>query len=227
LAANALGRSLSGVMTHVSAAPRPTPSDPGLDVLVARTAGPQPWRKVFHAFNATALAVAVVALDPSDGLLLGALAALVVVLLIADLFRLRNVQANRLFFKAFAALASPREARGIASSTWYAIGLLGAFALFSREIGVSSVLVLGLADPLAGYVGRRFGRRPLLGGTLEGTLTFLVIAAVILAARHPAPVALVAAAVSALAERRAWPLDDNLAVPLACGAALTALTWIA
>jgi dolichol kinase len=105
--------------------------------------------------------------------------------------------------------------------------LLAAFALFSREIGVSSVLVLGLADPLAGYVGRRFGRRPFLGGTLEGTLTFLAVAAVILTVRHPAPVALLAAAVSTLAERRSWPLDDNLAVPLACGAALTSLLWIA
>ena len=200
---------------------------PELDALVARTAGPQPWRKVFHAFNATAVAVAVVTLDPSDALLLGALGGIVLVLLGADFFRLRNDQANRLFFRTFAALASPREARGIASSTWYAIGLLAAFALFPREIGVSSVLVLGLADPLAGYVGRRFGRRPLLGGTLEGTLTFLVVAAAILMARHPVPVALLAAALSALAERRSWPLDDNLAVPLACGAALTALLWIA
>jgi dolichol kinase len=214
-------------MTHVSAPPRPTPADPGLDVLVARTAGPQPWRKVFHAFNATAVAVAVVVLDPNDGLLLGALGGIVLVLLIADVFRLRNDQANRLFFKAFAALASPREARGIASSTWYAIGLLAAFALFPREIAVSSVLVMGLADPLAGYIGRRFGRRPLLGGTLEGTLTFLAVAAVILMVRHPAVVALLAAAVSALAERRAWPLDDNVAVPLTCGAALTALLWVA
>jgi len=213
-------------MTHVSAPRSPTPADPGLDVLVARTAGPQPWRKVFHAFNATAVAVAVVTLEPSDALLLGALGGIAVVLLIADLFRLRNDQANRLFFRTFAALASPREARGIASSTWYAIGLLAAFAFFPREIGVSSVLVLGLADPLAGYVGRRFGRRPLLGGTLEGTLTFVVVAAVILMARHPAPVALLAAALSALAERRSWPLDDNLAVPLTCGAALTALLWI-
>jgi dolichol kinase len=214
-------------MAHVSAPPRHTPVDPGLDVLVARTAGPQPWRKVFHAFNATAVAVAAVILDPSDALLLGALGGIAVVLLLADLFRLRNDQANRLFFRTFAALASPREARGIASSTWYAIGLVAAFALFSREIGVSSVLVLGLADPVAGYVGRRFGRRPLLGGTLEGTLTFLAVAAVILIARHPAPVALLAAAVSALAERRSWPLDDNLAVPVACGAALTALLWMA
>jgi dolichol kinase len=92
---------------------------------------------------------------------------------------------------------------------------------------VSAVLVLGLADPVAGYVGRRLGRRPFLGGTLEGSLAFVLVAAVILIARHPALVALPAAALSALAERRCWPLDDNLAVPLACGVALSALLWIA
>jgi dolichol kinase len=200
---------------------------PELDALVARTGGPQPWRKIFHAFNATTVAAVVVFLEPSDGLILGALGGIVLVLLIADVYRLRNDQANRLFFRTFAALASPREARGIASSTWYAIGLLAAFALFAREVAVSSVLVMGLADPLAGYVGRRFGRRPLLGGTLAGTLTFLVVASAILMVRHPALVALLAAAVSALAERRSWPLDDNLAVPLACGTVLTALLWIA
>jgi dolichol kinase len=30
-----------------------------------------------------------------------------------------------------------------------------------------------------------------------------------------------------LAERRSWPLDDNLAVPLVCGAVIQAIAWIA
>jgi dolichol kinase len=134
---------------------------------------------------------------------------------------------NELFFRAFAALASPREARGIASSTWYAIGILAAFALFPRAIAVSSVLVMGLCDPVAGYVGRRYGRRPFLGGTLEGSLAFFAVATLILVARHPAGAALAAALVGALAERRSWPLDDNLAVPLASGATLAAVLWLA
>ncbi|MGE0160551.1 MAG: hypothetical protein AB7T31_14160 [Gemmatimonadales bacterium] len=205
----------------------PAATSPDLEALVARTSGPQPWRKVFHAFNATAVAVAVVVIEPPGAVLLGALAVLVAALLVADLVRLRSEPANQLFFKAFAALASPREARGIASSTWYAIGILAAFALFARDVAVSSVLVMGLGDPVAGYVGRRFGRRPFLGGTLEGTLAFVAVAALVLAARHPLGLAVVAAAVSALAERRSWPLDDNLAVPLACGATLTALLWVA
>jgi dolichol kinase len=197
-----------------------------LDVLVARTAGLQPWRKAFHAFNAVALAIAIATFDPPPYVLLTALGAIVVLLVLADLVRLRNDQANQLFFRAFAALASPREARSIASSTWYAIGLFVAFALFPRDVALSCVLVMGLGDPVASYLGRRFGKRPFLGGTLEGTFAFVLVAALVLLARHPAPAALIAAMVSAFAERRSWPLDDNLAVPVACGAALLGTQWL-
>ena len=196
------------------------------DELVARTAGLQPWRKVFHAFNAVVAWGFVASVDPPRWVLITLSGALVAVLLVADLVRLRSSQLNELFFRAFVLLASPREARGIASSTWYAIGIFAAFALFPREVAVSGVLVMGLADPLAGYVGRRFGRRPFLGGTVEGTVTFLLVAAVILVARHAAPAAIFAAAVSALVERRCWPLDDNLAVPVACGTGLLAGSWL-
>jgi dolichol kinase len=209
-------------------APR-LPTDPGaeLDDLVTRTAGPQPWRKLFHAFNALWITGLVVLLDLRDVVILSVLAGVVTLALAGDVVRLRRPAVNRLFFRAFPSWASPREARGVASSTWYAIGLLLTFAVFPREVAISSVLVMGLADPAAGYFGRRFGRRPLLGGTLEGSLTFFVVAAAILLLRHAAPAALLAAAVSMLAERRSWPLDDNVGVPLACGLGLLAGSWLA
>jgi dolichol kinase len=85
---------------------------------------------------------------------------------------------------------------------------------------------MGLGDPVASYLGRRFGKTPFLGGTLEGTIAFLLVAAAVLLFRHAAPVALLAAALSAVAERRSWPLDDNLGVPLACGGTLLAAQWL-
>jgi dolichol kinase len=204
----------------------PPAATPELDALVARTKGPQPWRKVFHACNAVAVCVFVLWVDPPQTVLLPILAAVVALLVLGDLVRLRSESLNALFFRVFRLLASPREARAIASSTWYGIGILASFALFPRDTAVSSVLVLGLGDPAAALVGRRFGRRRFLGGTVAGTAAFFTVAAVVLLLRHPAPDALLAAVASALAERRSWPLDDNLGVPLACGAVLTAVTWI-
>jgi dolichol kinase len=197
-----------------------------LDALVARTAGPQPWRKAFHAFNALWVTGLISWLDLSKTLMVAVLAVLVAIMLAGDFVRLRVPAANELFFRAFGALASPREARGIASSTWYATGLLLTFALFPREVAISCVLVMGLGDPIAGYLGRRFGRRPFLGGTVEGTAVFFGVAAALMIARHPWPAALAAAAAATLAERKSWPLDDNLGVPLTCGVTLLAAQWL-
>jgi dolichol kinase len=197
-----------------------------LDALVARTAGPQWWRKAFHAFNAVFIASVIELLEPSRGIAVAGLSALVLTAFMLDALRFSNPRTNELFFRAFGKLASPREARRIASSTWYMVGILAVVALFPREVAISAILVLGLCDPAAAWVGRRLGRRSFLGGTLEGSLAFFAVGVVILAARHAWPAALAAAAAAALAERRSWPLDDNLAIPIASAAVIQAMGWM-
>lgn len=91
-----------------------------------------------------ALALLVVALAATAGL---------------DLIRLRVPRVNAVFFRWFRYVASPREATGIASSTWYTLGMLLTVALFPRGAAVSGILVLALADPTASWVGRRWGRQ--------------------------------------------------------------------
>jgi dolichol kinase len=197
-----------------------------LDALVARTAGPQWWRKAFHALNAVLIASVIAALEPSRGVAVAGIGILTLAAFAIDGLRLSSPRANELFFRALGKLASPREARGIASSTWYMVGILAVVAVFPREVAISAILVLGLCDPAAAWVGRRLGRRPFLGGTLEGSLAFFVVGVVIMSARHAWPAALAAAAVAALAERRAWPLDDNLAIPIASAAVIHAMEWM-
>lgn len=196
-----------------------TTLDP-LDELVEQTRGLQPWRRVVHACNAVLVALALTTLGltrTESAAILGLVAGLLV---IGDSVRLMNRRANELFFRAFRSLASPREAEGIASSTWYAIGMLAAVILVPRQEAVSAILVLGLADPLASVVGQTLGRRPFMGGSVEGTLTFLVVALLVLLPRHAWPLAVAAALLGALAERRSWPLDDNVTVPVVTGLVL-------
>ena len=204
------------------------PPRPSLDTLVARTQGPQWWRKVFHAASAALIATAIAFLDWPDRTLLLALGGAVALLLAADFVRLSSPGANALFFRAFGRLASPREAKGIASSTWYAMGILIVVAVFPRPEAIAAILVLGLGDPAAAFVGRTVGKRPFMGGTLEGSAAFFGTSAalMLLLFDFAWQAVLVAALAATLAERRSWPFDDNLAVPLACAGALVAMGWL-
>src|SRR3990170_5336154 len=187
---------------------------PDLDTLVGRTTGLQPWRRLFHAATGSLVAGILLYADVPRAVAVGILGAVLGGLVVLDAARLASPGANAVFFRAFRTLASPREARRPASSTWYALGMTLAVAFFSPEAAVSGILVLALADPAASYVGQRWGRRPFLGASLEGTALFAAVAFAILTARHGVVPGAAGALAGALAERMSWPLDDNLTIPV-------------
>lgn len=144
----------------------------------------------------------------------------------SEFLRRRSPEINAKLMSFFGPVAHAHERHHTNSSTWYvtALALIAAFApMRGAEL---AVLVLGLADPAAGVVGRRFGRIQLSANrTLEGTLTFVVVGAlaslVWLTATGAAPiqallVSLIAGTAGALAElgssRR---FDDNFSIPVA------------
>lgn len=198
----------------------PSPSEPPLDHLVSRTEGLQPWRRVFHAFSGLMIVFVPFLAGWSRGTTLTLLTVALFVGLVLDVIRLRTTWVNRIFFRFFSGLASPREARGLASSTWYALGALVAFAVFPPPIAAGAIILLALADPAAGVVGRLVGRRRFGKGTVEGTTTFWVVGSAVLVPLVGWPHAVVAAAAAALAEIAPGLVDDNLVVPVVTGAVL-------
>lgn len=199
---------------------------PHLDDLVKRTEGPQPLRRLFHAFCGTVVAIALTWLELSRGAALWILGVILALLMAGDALRLRVPEANAFFFRAFGNMASPREATEPVSSTWYALGLLVSIALFSRDAAVSGVLILAWADPAASYGGRRWGTRRFLGGSVEGTGIFVLVAFAVLLARHSLVVAGVTAMAVAIVERLSWRLDDNLTVPVSTAGLVTLLEYV-
>lgn len=195
---------------------------PELTELVARTEGLQPWRRVFHAANGCAVVAALqLGLLSREQMLILLTVALVGALAI-DVLRFRVPAVQRLFFRSMAALASPREARGIASSTWYVLGVLIALAAFPLPVAEASILVLALGDPAASYVGQRWGKHRIPGdGSVEGTVVFWLVALAVLLAFLPPVYAVLGSLVATVVERIPWPLDDNLTLPVGTGAALT------
>lgn len=188
--------------------------------LVGQTAGAQPWRRIVHALNGVTVAAVLTFWPYSEAAALVLLAGAVAVLLLFDALRLAVREINTFFFRTFKRLVSPREADHIASSTWYMMGITLAFALTPTWAAVSGTLVLALADPAASYFGRRWGRRPFLGGSLEGSAVFFLVTLATLLPRHPWTIALAVALPVTLLERRSWPVDDNLAIPVGCSVLL-------
>lgn len=182
--------------------------------------GLQPWRRLFHAGSGLILATLPVAWGLSRAWSVALLSGLFVVLLAADVVRLRTPRLNALFFSLFPSLASPREVARMASSTWYVLGVLCVYALFPWHVAVPAILVLALADPAASALGRIAGRRRVGKGTLEGGLVFLLVSVGILVPDVGwAPGVVVAVGVT-LVELLPSRLDDNLTIPLAAAAFL-------
>jgi len=144
---------------------------------------------------------------------------------------------NRFCMWIFGKVAHPHEHHRINSATWYTSALVLLALTGSHLLGAVALVILGLSDPAASLVGRRWGRRVLINGrTLEGTVTFIIVGTIAgLAALliwHPpggwvAPLALAfgAAVSGGAAELFCRRVDDNLVVPLAAaaGAAVVAM----
>lgn len=154
--------------------------------------------------------------------------------LVAETSRRFSSGANAALMKLFAPIAHPHEHHRVNSASWYTAALLLLAVFAPVEAAAAGVIVLGLADPAAAFVGRRWGRTKLVGGrSLEGSTTFalvgFVVTSVMLAILHPAIptstgmiLAAVAGVSGALAELYSGRLDDNFTIPVAVAGALMA-----
>lgn len=154
-----------------------------------------------------------------------------------EITRTRSEAVNRFCMSLFGRTAHPHEAHRVNSATWYATALVILSLTQALVPCLVALCVLGVGDPAAAIIGRRFGRHELVHGrTLEGTLAFVLAggAAALgyLTLLHPSTPLLVAAVASfagalvgAIAELTSRRIDDNLSIPLAAcaGASLASL----
>ena len=193
-------------------------------------------RNVFHVLSAAA-AIAVVELLPRALPSLGAWS----VVIAAGVFftagwsmeagRRFSARINALLMRLFSKVAHPHEAHHINSSTWYVTALLALSLTLSPLTCTIALAVLGIGDPMAAVIGKRWGRTRFANGrSLEGTAAFAItgtlaaLAAGTLAhPTTPLPALLTACAAAAttgaLCELSLQRIDDNLGIPLSAGAA--------
>jgi dolichol kinase len=196
-------------------------------------------RPTNYARNALHLASAlsgVVALEtvPSWGWATGIALTIAALGWTLEISRQRSEAVNRFCMRLFGRTAHPHEAHRVNSATWYASALVVLSLTQSLVPCLVALWVLGVGDPAAAIVGRRFGRHELVHGrTVEGTAAFVVAGALAalayLRVMHPetslglaAVASLTGAIAGAAAELFSRRIDDNLSIPLAAclGAAL-------
>lgn len=181
-------------------------------------------RSLFHVASG-ALSLTLIRLLPGRAWLIAVSLTIAIAAWSMEAIRRRSPAANDRLMRFFGAIAHPQERYRVNSSTWYVTALLILATFFPLRAAELGIVVLGLADPAAGLIGRRFGRTRLrTGRSLEGTLTFVVVgtlgALAALIAFHELPwsaritLALVGAVAGAVAELVSTRFDDNFTIPL-------------
>ena len=180
-------------------------------------------RTVFHV-AAGALALVILRFVPSREWLIAAASVFATFCWTCELLRRRSAAANKRLMRFFRPIAHANEYREVNSATWYATALLIMSIVVPFHAGEVGVVVLAIADPMAGFVGRRFGKRRLASGrSLEGALAFAVTGALASFAwmtifgtyeSSRLFLAVVAGITGAVVELLVSRVDDNLAIPL-------------
>jgi dolichol kinase len=190
-------------------------------------------RMIFHMTSAS-LALIVISLAPSPGWITLAASLFFFSAWTMELLRRGDSKINDRLMAFFGPVAHAHERHRVNSATWYATALMALSLFCAPPVSAMAVAVLGLGDPAAAFIGRRYGRIRLYAGrSLEGSLTFLFVAAAVAMAvahffLHVAwPLQVAAACVAglsgAVAELFSKKLDDNLTIPLTVAASVSAL----
>ncbi len=183
-------------------------------------------RSVFHASSGL-FAIAIFEAGFDMRLLTGLAVAVVIWAWTMEVGRVFSPWLNDWLMWAFSLVSHPHEAVRINSATWYSSAAAIITILSPNYVGVLALLVLAVGDPMAGLVGRRFGRTKLVGPkSAEGTAAFVVTSVLAgllyLGIWHPelggldmVLFASVAALSGGIAELGTSRLDDNFTIPLA------------
>jgi len=185
-------------------------------------------RNVFHIASAV-FSLLLVEVFLTQSQLVIASGAVVIWAWSAELCRRRWPALNRALMRMMGAVAHPHEHWRINSATWYSSAIFLLALTQEPIVQVSGVMILGVSDPLAAIVGRRYGKHKLVHGrSLEGSLTFLIsgwiAATTLLMALHPltfgtaAMIALGGALPATFAELFSRRIDDNFSIPVSAAA---------
>jgi dolichol kinase len=154
---------------------------------------------------------------------------------LSDLARLYVPAFRELYTKVFGFLLRRHERstgrRRLNGATFVLLSATLCIWLFPKIIVITAFAILIISDTSAALIGRKFGRHPFLGKSLEGTTAFFVSGLLVVALAPkveylPAEylIGVLATALGAIVEALSGDLiDDNLSIPIAISLAMWGL----
>ena len=138
---------------------------------------------------------------------------------------------RRFYHRLFGWLLRPHEkdesARRLTGATYVLLAATIGILVFPKIILITAFAIMIVSDTVAALVGRKFGKHPFIGKSLEGTFAFFVsaIAVVALAPKVsyvPAEyiIGIAASLLGAIVEATSIVIDDNISVTFSIGAAM-------
>lgn len=148
---------------------------------------------------------------------------LFVIVLAADIARLRISAVNGFVMTRFGSFVRPSEAHKLTGTAPYILGVGLTMLLFRTDLAIVAVCFLAFGDVAATTIGERWGRTKIGEKSLEGTAAFIaaaLAAGALLAFVGVQPGLMVivpGALIAAGAELLPLPVNDNLVIPLVSG----------
>ena len=157
------------------------------------------------------------------------LGGLSVLFLFGELLRMNFVPFKRFFKFIFSAVVRESEDHTITGATTVFIAGFLTVLIFEKPVAIFAMLILSLADAAAALIGRKWGNHSLFEKTVEGTMTFLIVALALafFLPDLPRAGAVTAAGIATIAEVLPSPIDDNLIVPLSAATTISFFYLIA
>lgn len=157
-------------------------------------------------------------------------------LLLLDVLRHRVAVLQTFSLKVFGGIMRRREVRGITGTTYLLVGTALILAIFPHNIVALSLLFLALGDPLASFVGVKYGSLKIVGKkTLEGSLAAYAICCLVafcfyswkqLMVEHIYIVSLLSGFIGATSEVIPLKIDDNFVQPVLNACLLYVLFYV-
>ena len=151
---------------------------------------------------------------------------------LSDLARLLFPAARRLYNQYFGFLLRDHEqnehAKRLNGATYVLLSATLCVLIFPKVIVVTAFTILIISDTSAALIGRKFGKRPFLKKTLEGSTAFFITALIVVAVAPKIGnfaaeylIGFVAAFLGAIVEAVSNnEIDDNLSIPISVGTAM-------